>query len=96
MNTALKSVELKADNVEIGEGTFYGCASLGKYTGDVVTLGAGAVIGNNAFYGTPIRKVTLLGDGVTVGDKAFYGCTSLSEFDFDKLTGKVGDYAFYL
>ncbi|MBE6621072.1 MAG: hypothetical protein E7625_06910 [Ruminococcaceae bacterium] len=96
MNTALKSIELKADGVEIGEGAFYGCANLGKYTGDVVTLGAGAVIGNNAFYATPIRKVTLLGDGVTVGDKAFYGCTSLSEFDFDKLTGKVGDYAFYL
>lgn len=96
MNTALTSIELAADGVEIGEGAFYGCSSLGKYTGNTVTLGAGAVIGENAFHTTPIRKVVLLGDGVTVANRAFYGCTSLSEFDFDKVSGKLGNYAFYL
>lgn len=88
--TALTSVNLSAQNVVIGMGAFYGCASLKD-----VTLGAGASIGDSAFIETPVVTVTLLGDGVTVDSGAFYACTKLTTLDFSKLTGVLGDYAFY-
>lgn len=87
--TGLTSVNLPANGVTIGFGAFYECASLKN-----VTLGAAAQIGDYAFYATPVETVTLLGEGVTVGEGAFSGCSSLTSFDFDKLIGRIGDYAF--
>ena len=90
-NTALSQVNLPKENVVIGYGAFYNCGSLKQ-----VTLGAGAQIGAYAFYATPIETVELLGDGVTVAEGAFSECERLTTFDFSKLTGRVGDSAFYM
>ena len=87
--TGLTDVNLPANGVTIGFGAFYECVSL-----KTVTLGAAAKIGEYAFYGTNVETVSLLGEGVTVAEGAFSACTSLTSFDFEKLTGKVGDYAF--
>lgn len=97
--TAITNAVLSADNVVIGEGAFYGQSHLQS-----VTLGDNAVIGDYAFSAeaddrgniyTDLTTVTLLGDGVTVGEASFMMCIMLEDFDFSKLTGKVGDYAFF-
>lgn len=88
--TSLASATLSAEGVVVGMGAFYACYSLKN-----VTLGAGAFIGDSAFIETPIETVVFLGDGVTVESGAFYTCTKLSSIDFSKLSGKLGDYAFY-
>lgn len=89
-NTALSQVNLPKDNVVIGYGAFYNCGSLSQ-----VTLGAGVQVGPYAFYATPVQSVEILGGGVTVDEGAFSDCYKLTSFDFSKLTGRVGDYAFY-
>ena len=89
-NTALTAANIRTDGVKIGYGAFYNCSGLRD-----LTIAANASVGSNAFHSIPATSVTLLGNGVTLGSGAFYECVYLRDFDFSKLTGKVGDYAFY-
>ena len=90
VKTAISSVVMNLDGVEIGEKAFFELRTLRN-----VTLGKGAIIGASAFYKTSaLTTVTFLGNGVTVGTSAFEGCAELSTFDFEDLSGKIGDRAF--
>ncbi|MCM1130257.1 MAG: leucine-rich repeat protein [Roseburia sp.] len=88
--TGLTEVTLP-DNAIIGIGAFYNCSSLKE-----VTLGANTKIGKSAFQSTPLVTVHMPESGnVEVDASAFYRCTSLKTIDLSKLTGTVGEYAFF-
>ena len=101
VGTAITSVNMPFEGVEIGEKAFYNLMKL-----RTVNLGKGAIIGASAFSveldliistnTTPnLTTVTFEGNGVTVGANAFSGCVSLTTFDFEDVSGKIGDAAFY-
>ena len=89
MNSALKNVSLTQENVKLGYGAFYNTKSLGS-----VTLGKNAEIGEFCFRASNVNTVDLAGDA-TILQGAFYCCLYLKSFDFQDVTGKIGDDAFW-
>ncbi len=88
--TLLSEVVL-SDNTNIGIGAFYDCPNLKE-----VTLGANTNVGQSAFQGTPIVTVNMPAAGnVCVAASAFYRCTSLKNIDLTKISGTIGDFAFF-
>ena len=91
VDTAITSINMSLEGVEIGPKAFYDLRKIIS-----VTLGKGAIIGTSAFQkATNLTTVTFLGEGVTVGTSAFEGCSSLANFDFVDLSGTIGERAFY-
>ncbi len=88
--SAISSANLSHEGVVIGEGAFYGCTNL-----RTVILGKGASIGSYSFANSYVMTVDLVGSGVVVGEGAFAACSMLKSFDFEHVTGKLSDYAFY-
>ncbi len=88
--TNVSSVVL-GNHVTIGAGAFYNCSTLKE-----VTLGSDSVVGQSAFQATPVVTVHMPQDrNVTLQNAAFYRCTSLKNIDLSKVTGKIGEYAFF-
>ncbi|MDE7095819.1 MAG: leucine-rich repeat domain-containing protein, partial [Anaeroplasmataceae bacterium] len=88
--TGLTEVSL-AENTLIGVGAFYNCSSLKE-----VTLGANTKVGQSAFQSTPIVTVHMPEDGnVEIEASAFYRCTYLKNIDLSKVTGTIGEFAFF-
>ncbi|MBQ8719558.1 MAG: leucine-rich repeat protein [Clostridia bacterium] len=87
--TALESVALNQENVEIGKYAFAYTSGL-----KTLTLGDSAVIGEGAFKDSSVVTVTLDGDA-KIGARAFQNCRLLTSFDFLDVSGEIGQRAFY-
>lgn len=70
--TALQSVVLPENEIEIGASAFFNTTALKS-----IDLGTVKSLGEFAFEGSAITSVNLALDGVKIGVGAFYGCRSL-------------------
>ncbi len=86
--TALKSVTLPANEIEIGASAFFNTSSLKS-----INLEKVKSLGEFAFEGGAITSANLTLNGVKVGTGAFYGCTALKTATLGA-GAVIGEYAF--
>ncbi len=99
--SGLKTVELTADNVEIGEGAFAGdlegSGTIANLLNSVqaITLGDGARVGAYAFALSNITELNVMAKDVVIdGEFAFAFCINLETANLNGIVGKLGDFAF--
>lgn len=86
-NKSLKEVALPKTCIEIGDGAFNECDSLGVMHAPNVSA-----IGIEAFHNCNMLTDVVFASGVSIGNNAFAGCESLEEFNIP--VSDLGYYAF--